>query len=829
MDISYKWLKRFITVDKDPGELAAVLTSLGLECDNVEEIPAIPGGLKGVVIGRVVTCEMHPNSDHLHITTVDLGGDEPVQIVCGAPNVAAGQTVAVATVGTTLFDDQGNEFKIKRSKIRGVESLGMICAEDELHIGTSHDGIMVLDASRPEARPGTPAAEYFHLESDWRLEVELTPNRVDAASHLGVARDLRAHGHACPPALTMPDDKLPEACAEPFTAIEVENTGACPRYCGITVRGVKVGPSPEWLCQLLEAAGQRPINNIVDITNFVLLGLGQPLHCFDLNTVDGGRIVVRNCPEGTPFTTLDGTERKLSSADLMICSATKPLCIAGVFGGLDSGVTEKTTDVFIESAYFNPTCIRRTARRHGLSTDASFRYERGTDPNILPYAARVAAAMIVELAGGRICGPAENPVLDTRPEGFEPFAVQLDPDYMNRLIGKVIPRTEVVEILSALDIEITPASTERQLDLRVPRYRVDVTRPCDVVEEVLRVYGYNNVEFGDELHASLSQLTDTDFSYVLRQRVADSLSGLGWREIMCNSLTAVDYYDGNVRWPRSGAVEVINPLSRDLALLRRTLLYGGLEAIARNVNRRSSDLLFYEYGNVYQVKGERTDYAGYSERQHLGLWVTGCERVAGWDRPEAEASFAYLKGVVEQILVKVAGRSTRFSYKQEAAIPVQQGECDPLAARLVITGPTGQAVGYIAMVNHSLLHGMEIDQPVCFAELSWPVVYALQRSRDNRVAELEKTLPVRRDLALLVDRDVTFDALRSAMMKAGGRQLRSVTLFDVYEGKGVPDGKKSYAIALELQDAEKTLTDKQIEATVSRLLKALRPLGATLR
>lgn len=829
MDISYKWLKRFITVNGTPKELAATLTSLGLECDNEEEIPAIPGGLKGVVIGRVLTCEAHPNSDHLHITTVDLGGDAPVQIVCGAPNVAAGQTVAVATVGTTLFDDQGNEFKIKKSKIRGVESLGMICAEDELHIGTGHDGIMVLDASRPEARPGTPAAEYFHLESDYRLEVELTPNRVDAASHLGVARDLRAHGHACPPALSMPDDKLPEPCGEPFTTIVVENTEACPRYCGITVRGVKVGPSPEWLCRLLEAAGQRPINNIVDITNFVLLGLGQPLHCFDLSTVDGGRIVVRNCPEGTPFTTLDGVEHKLSSADLMICSATRPLCIAGVFGGLDSGVTEKTTDVFIESAYFNPTSIRRTARRHGLSTDASFRYERGTDPNILPYAARVAAAMIVELAGGHVCGPADNPVLDTRPEGFEPFAVQLDLDYMDRLIGKAIPRAEVVEILSALDIEICPASTERMLELRVPRYRVDVTRPCDVVEEVLRVYGYNNVEFGDELHASLSQLTDTDFSYALQQRVADSLSGLGWREIMTNSLTAVDYYDGNVRWPRSGAVEVINPLSRDLTLLRRTLLYGGLEAIARNVNRRSADLLLYEYGNVYSVKGERTDYSGYREEQHLGLWVTGHERVAGWDRPETEASFAYLKGVVEQILVKAAGRSARFSVKQETALPVQEGECDPLAARLVITGPAGQAVGYMAMVDHALLQRMDIDQPVCFAELSWPAIYGLRHRRDNRVSELEKTLPVRRDLALLVDKEVSFDSLRTAMEKVGGRQLRSVTLFDVYEGKGVPDGKKSYAIALELQDAEKTLTDKQIEATVSRLLKALQPLGATLR
>lgn len=829
MDISYKWLKRFITVNETPKELAATLTSLGLECDNVDEIPAIPGGLKGVEIGRVLTCEAHPNSDHLHITTVDLGGDAPVQIVCGAPNVAAGQTVAVATVGTTLFDDQGNEFKIKRSKIRGVESLGMICAEDELHIGSSHDGIMVLDASRPEAQPGTPAAEYFHLESDYRLEVELTPNRVDAASHLGVARDLRAHGHACPPALSMPDDKLPEPCGEPFTTIEVENTEACPRYCGITVRGVKVGPSPEWLCRILEAAGQRPINNIVDITNFVLLGLGQPLHCFDLNTVDGGRIVVRNCPEGTPFTTLDGVEHKLSSADLMICSATKPLCIAGVFGGLDSGVTEQTTDVFIESAYFNSTSIRRTARRHGLSTDASFRYERGTDPNILPYAARVAAAMIVELAGGRICGPAENPVLDTRPEGFEPFAVQLNLDYMDRLIGKAIPHAEVVEILSALDIEICPTSTERMLDLRVPRYRVDVTRECDVVEEVLRVYGYNNVEFGDELHASLSQLTDTDFSYALQQRVADSLSGLGWREIMTNSLTAIDYYDGNVRWPRSGAVEVINPLSRDLTLLRRTLLYGGLEAIARNVNRRAADLLLYEYGNVYSVKGERTDYSGYREEQHLGLWVTGHERVAGWDRPESEASFAYLKGVVEQILVKAAGRSARFSVKQETALPVQEGECDPLAARLVITGPTGQTVGYIAMVDHALLQRMDIDQPVCFAELSWPAIYGLQHRRDNRVSELEKTLPVRRDLALLVDKEVSFDTLRTAMEKVGGRQLRSVTLFDVYEGKGVPDGKKSYAIALELQDAEKTLTDKQIEATVSRLLKALQPLGATLR
>ncbi len=550
MNISYKWLKNFVDFDASPRELAAILTSLGLECDTVAEVESIRGGLKGIVIGKVLTCEDHPDSDHLHVTTCDLGTGTPVQIVCGAPNVAAGQNVVVATVGTLLY--QGDkEFAIKKSKIRGVESFGMICAEDEIGLGTSHDGIMVLDGC--EAAPGTPAAAYFHLESDYCLEVELTPNRVDAASHYGVARDLKAYlarmsweaGNPGIPELRIPDvNSFASDRKDGGIKVEVKDPEACPRYAGVTVRGVKVGPSPEWLRNLLTAAGQRPINNIVDITNFMILGMGQPLHCFDAAKIEGGKIVVRKYEENTPFTTLDGVERKLSSADLMICDTQRPLAIAGVFGGLESGVTENTSDVFIESAYFNPSSVRRTARRHGLSTDASFRYERGTDPNIIPYAAKLAAVMIKELAGGEICGA----ITDSRPEGFAPFRVDLDLGYCASLIGKKIPRELIILILKALDITVLPDSTEETLHLEVPCYRVHVTRPCDVVEEILRVYGYNNVEFDLSMHATLSQRGTTDISYELQDLVSDMLAAQGYSEILNNSLTSVDFKEQNPKW-----------------------------------------------------------------------------------------------------------------------------------------------------------------------------------------------------------------------------------------------------------------------------------------
>ena len=582
MDISYKWLKRYIDFDLSAKELAAVLTSVGLECDNVEEVESIKGGLRGVVIGKVLTCVEHPDSDHLHITTVDLGGEKPEQIVCGAPNVAAGQTVVVATVGTLLYDGD-KEIKIKKSKIRGVESMGMICAEDELGLGTSHDGIIVIEE---DVKPGTPAAEYFNVESDWRLEVELTPNRVDAASHYGVARDLKAkqwcelaQGEGAPelPEISVPEvEAFAPSRADGAVKVTVEDSQGCPRYSGITIRGVEVKESPEWLKNLLISAGQRPINNIVDITNFVLLGIGQPLHCFDLAHVAGEEIVVRTCPEGTKFTTLDGVERTLSEADLMICDSEKPMCIAGVFGGLDSGVTEQTKSVFIESAYFNPTRVRRTARRHGLSTDASFRYERGTDPNITVYAAKLAAVLIQQLAGGEICGD----VTDIYPNHIEPAEFDFSLKYCNNLIGKEIPADLIKTILRALEIEVTPTDNTDVLHLKVPTYRVDVYRPCDIVEEVLRIYGYNNVEIQTEAHINLSQRTDTDFSHEMQQLIAEQLTGQGFCEILNNSLTSQGYYTDSELLPLSGCVKLMNPLSSELSVLRRTLLYGGLESVA---------------------------------------------------------------------------------------------------------------------------------------------------------------------------------------------------------------------------------------------------------
>lgn len=557
MNISYNWLKQYIDFSLTPEKLADALTSIGLETGGVEEVESIRGGLRGIVIGKVLTCEEHPNSDHLHITTVDLGTGEPTQIVCGAPNVAAGQTVVVATVGTTLYDGD-KEFAIKKSKIRGVESMGMICAEDEIGIGTSHDGIIVLDQ---EIKPGTPAAEYYNLKSDYVLEVDLTPNRIDAASHYGVARDLSAwlacHDNASQ--LHRPSvDSFKADRNDGAIAVEVADAQACPRYSGLTIRNIKVAESPEWLKTLLSAIGQRPINNVVDITNFILHGMGQPLHCFDLAKVKGDKVVVRHCPEGTPFTTLDGVERKLDSRDLMICNAEEPMCIAGVFGGLDSGVTEETTSVFLESAYFNPTSVRKTARRHGLNTDASFRYERGTDPNATVYCIKLAALMIKELAGGEICGD----IIDLYPEAIKPFPVKLDYGYFNALVGKAIPAETIDSIAASLEMEIT-GHEDNAVNLLVPTYRVDVQRPCDVVEDVLRIYGYNNVEFSSELHSSLSFKTMTDSSNDLRELISNQLSATGFNEILNNSLTAESYYEG-LTDEHSAPVKLLNPLSNEI-------------------------------------------------------------------------------------------------------------------------------------------------------------------------------------------------------------------------------------------------------------------------
>ena len=823
MDISYKWLKRYIDFSLSPRELSAALTSLGLECDSVEEVESIRGGLRGVVIGKVLTCEEHPNSDHLHITTCDLGTGEPVQIVCGAPNVAAGQTVVVATVGTTLYNGD-EEFKIKKSKIRGVDSFGMICAEDEIGIGASHDGIMVLPDDA--AAPGTPAAEYFKLDSDYRLEVELTPNRVDAASHYGVARDLKAylrrHGEKDAEVKTPSVADFAPSRMDGAVAVEVKDTKACPRYSGVTIRNIKVAESPKWLKELLEAAGQRPINNIVDITNYILLGMGQPLHCFDLAKMKGERVVVRSAEQGEKFVTLDGEERTLDAADLMICDAEKPMCIAGVFGGLDSGVTEATTDVFIESAWFNPTRIRKTARRHGLSTDASFRYERGTDPNITVYAAKLAALLIRELAGGEICGE----TVDIYPEPVMPFKVEFSLDYCNKLIGKEIPAEEVKSILRSLDIAIV-AENGDTLSLEVPNYRVDVQRPCDVVEEVLRVYGYNNIEISPRMHATLSLRTQVDESYRLQNIISEQLTAEGFREIVNNSLTAESYYAENPVYPIEKAVKLMNPLSSDLALMRPTLLYGGLETIAHNANRKNPDLALYEFGNVYALNPakestEEKPLAPFAEENHLALWLTGLRRKASWNLPAEEASVYDLKAVVSALIHRMGIAEGAYEMKQES------DELFPV--RLDINSRSGKRLGFIGLVAKKQLKRFDIAAQVCYAELNWDELMKLASKAKTLYTDIPKTQPVVRDLALLLDKSVSYADVEKIVRAADKKLMRDVALFDVYEGDKLPEGKKSYAISITLQDNEKTLLDKQIDAVMQKIVKSLeKQLGAQLR
>ncbi len=828
MNISYKWLKRYIDFDISPKELAAVLTSVGLECDTVEEVESIRGGLRGVVIGKVLTCVDHPDSDHLHITTVDLGGEHPEQIVCGAPNVAVGQTVVVATVGTTLYSGD-KEVKIKKSKIRGVESMGMICAEDELGLGNSHDGIIVISE---DVRPGTPAAEYFNVESDYCLEVELTPNRVDAASHYGVARDLKAKQWCeaklggkdmAVPEINVPDVSAysPDRC-DGATKISVEDTEGCPRYSGVTIRGVEVKESPDWLKSLLVSAGQRPINNIVDITNFVLLGIGQPLHCFDLDKVAGEEIRVRTCPEGTKFTTLDGVERTLSEADLMICDAENPMCIAGVFGGLDSGVTAQTKSVFIESAYFNPTRVRRTARRHGLSTDASFRYERGTDPNITVYAARLAAILIRELAGGEICGDVE----DIYPDPVLPAEFDFSLGYCNRLIGKEIPRDVVFTILRALEIAVEQTDDEDVLHLKIPTYRVDVYRPCDIVEEILRIYGYNNVEIFTEAHVNQSQRTDVDFSNDLQQLIAEQLTGQGFCEILNNSLSSQSYYAESELLPLDKCVRVMNPLSGDLSVMRQTLLYGGLESVAHNVNRKATDLKLYEFGNIYfrdpaKESTKERPLAPYSERAALGLWMTGANITASWNAKAAEVTVYDLKAVVENLFRRLGVSA--------GALQQKQGSDEIFSAKLDIASRSGKHICSLGLLRHALTHKFGIEQDLVYAEIDWDSLYRLAAKNRVTFSEIPRTQPVERDLALLVDKSMRFADIEAAIRGAERKLLRDVRLFDVYDGKNLPAGKKSYAVSMQLQDDEKTLNDKQIDAVMAKIIKAVKAVGAELR
>ena len=821
MNISYKWLKEYIDFDLTPQQVSEALTSLGLEVGALEEVETIKGGLKGLVVGEVLTCEMHPNSDHLHVTTVDLGnGEAPSQIVCGAPNVAAGQKVIVATIGTKLYDGD-QEFTIKRSKLRGVESCGMICAEDEIGVGTNHDGIIVLPA---DAVTGTPAADYYGVESDWLIEVDLTPNRVDGASHYGVARDLYAwmKRNGYPTALHRPSvDAFKSDRPDGAIPVEVENVEACPRYSGLTIRGVQVKESPKWLKDYLSAIGQRPINNIVDITNYILLGTGQPMHCFDLAKVKGDKVVVKTVAPGTKFTTLDGVERTLTDRDLMICNAEEPMCIGGVFGGLDSGVTETTTDVFLESAYFHPTWVRKSAHRFGLNTDASFRFERGIDPNDTVYNLRLAALLVKELAGGEICGD----IIDVKSKDFPGFPVELKYDYVTGLIGKNIDKDTIKGIVESLEMKIVSEDDEK-INIVVPTYRVDVQRPCDVVEDILRVYGYNNVEFTTEVKGSLSNKTDVDFRDDMQNLISEQLTAAGYHEIMNNSLTSSNYYEGLESVPVDHCVRLMNPLSGDLNVMRQTLLFGGLESLARNINRKNANLRMYEFGDLYHFNADTDNsevaLAPYTEHQALGIWLTGNNHGDNWADAVRPLSVYDLKAAVENIFRRLG--------ISEKELVVEQTESDLLAPALSYKNRGGKLVGELGVVNAEVAKKFDVEQEVYFAQFNWNVLCRIAAKKDVKYHDLPKTLPVRRDLALLVDTAVSYEQIKRVVEQSERKLLKSVTLFDVYEGKHLEAGKKSYAIAIFLQDDQKTLQDKQIEAVMKKVVTNLqKEVGAQLR
>lgn len=820
MNISYNWLKEYLQFDLSPRETADVLTSIGLETGGVEEIQTIKGGLEGLVIGEVLTCTAHPNSDHLHLTTVSIGdGGEPLRIVCGAPNVAAGQKVVVATVGTKLYFGE-EEITIKRSKIRGEESFGMICAEDEIGIGTSHDGIIVLPADAPV---GTPAKEYYQVKSDWVLEVDITPNRVDAASHYGVARDLAAWLKQAgrPYKLTRPSvDAFAVDKKEGGIEVIVENREACPRYSGLTIRGVTVKESPDWLKNKLLLIGLRPINNIVDITNFVLHETGHPMHAFDAAQIRGNEVVVRTMPEKTGFITLDEQEHKLSHDDLMICNAEEGMCIAGVFGGLHSGVTEKTTDLFLESAYFHPTWVRKTARRHGLSTDSSFRFERGADPNNTVYVLKRAALLVKELAGGVI----EGEIRDIYPTPVERARVSLSFDKVYSLIGKDIPKEDIRSILHSLETEIEKES-DSGLILRIPTYRVDVTRDVDVIEDILRIYGYNNVEISDSLKANLSYQTATDRKHKLQTLISEQLTANGFSEIMNNSLTKKTYYEQGVTYPADHCVTLINPLSNDLSVMRQTLLYGGLESIAYNRNRKKSDLRFYEFGNCYFYDADKRKegkiLAEYAEETHIGLWLCGKRTHKNWAVAEEQSSVFELKAHVENILKRLG-------------ITDSQLRLEPLQDDLFTTGMSIRThkrfIGSFGIVTPSICKAFDIDTAVFFAEMNWDVLMKESEQQSVRFTEISRFPPVSRDLALLIDKSVTFARIQQIAVASEKKLLKQITLFDVYEGKNLPEGKKSYAVNFLLQDEEKTLNDKQIDSVMRKIQQNLeKELGAQLR
>lgn len=806
MKISYNWLKQFIKIDWKSDETAALLTDLGLEVEVVEKYQSVKGGLEGIVVGHVLTCVQHPNADRLKVTTVDLGDGIPLQIVCGASNVAAGQKVPVATIGSTLYDKDGNAFVIKKGKIRDEESHGMICAEDELGLGTSHDGIMVLDAA---LKPGTSVAKVFKIENDEIFEIGLTPNRADAMSHLGTARDLRAGLMQSGLSVELITPSVSNFRIDKRTLkidVKVDNSKLAPRYCGVTISGIAVKPSPEWLQNRLKSIGLNPKNNIVDVTNYVLHELGQPLHAFDASKVTG-KIVVKTLPSGTKFTTLDDIERTLHEEDLMICDDQGPMCIAGVFGGKDSSVTQNTTNIFLESAYFNPVSVRKTAKRHSLSTDASFRFERGIDPTITEYALKRAALLIQEVAGGEIT----SDVIDIYPKKIEDFPVFLNYAKTAKLIGQELSNEIIKNILASLDIKVNSV-TDAGLGLTIPAYRVDVQREVDVIEEILRVYGYNNINFTKKLNATVSNSARTE-DYKIQNIVATQLNSNGFHEMMANSLTSPEYVTLTEMLQEEHNVTMLNPLSNDLSTMRQSLLFSGLEAISYNINRRNSDLKLFEFGKSYH-KFE----AGYQELKHLTLFLSGDRNTENWANPQKPTDFFLFKGYIDAIVSRLG---------------IDKIKIEPVHSDIFAEG-VAMVIGEETLVEFgtvkkSILKHFDIKQEVFFADFNWNYVLKLV-SNKIKFVDIPKYPEVRRDLALLIDENIAFDAVYKVARQTEKSLLKNIVLFDVYTGKNLPEGKKSYAVSFTLQDTSKTLTDEQIDKVMSKLHKNLAAeLGATLR
>ncbi len=808
MKISYNWLKQFLKTDWTPEQTSELLTDLGLEVEGLETYQSVKGGLEGIIVGEVLTCVKHPNADKLKLTTVNVGGDAPLQIVCGAPNVAAGQKVPVATIGTTLYTEEGESWTIKKGKIRGEESHGMICAEDELGLGNSHDGILVLDA---KIKVGTFAADIFDIENDHVFEIGLTPNRADAMSHLGTARDLKA-------GLVQKDVNL-ELITPSVSAFNIENRtlkidvdvinkDLAPRYCGVTISGLKVAESPAWLQHRLKAIGLSPINNIVDATNYVLHDLGQPLHAFDAVKVSGNKIEVKTLKAGTKFITLDGIERELHEDDLMICDNKKPMCIAGVFGGIDSGVTESTTSIFLESAYFNPVSIRKSAKRHGLNTDASFRFERGIDPNICEYALKRAALLIQEIAGGEIT----SDIIDIYPNKIKDFEVRLSFENAEKLIGEEIPKETIKRILSSLDIKVNNV-TETGLGLTVPAYRNDVQREADVIEEILRVYGYNNIKTSEKLNASISSATRFE-DYKIQNIVGNQLASQGFFEILSNSLTTPNYIALSEQLKEEHNITMLNPLSNDLSVLRQSLLFSGLESVSFNINRKRADLKLFEFGKTYHGFDDKRE-----EFKHLSVFLTGNETSENWHRTNKKTDFFLMKGIIVSILERLG--ITRYNES-----PIKS---DLFAEGLSFGLGKNKLVDF-GLVKKPILKHFDITQEIVYADFKWDTMLEVIKHNNIKFKTIPKYPEVRRDFALLIDDNVTFESIYKIAKQSEKSLLRNVNLFDVYQGKNLPKGKKSYAVSFTLQDENKTLTDKQIDKIMNKLQNNFeKQLGAELR